>query len=192
MAVTITNNSKAFNNGQNLAIIFSQQKSEQLRFENHGDFLIVFDQDQIIGINVFNYQKYFLVPSGFHLVNEQIKNFLIKNFDQLNETHFENPIKVGQIKNISDHPQSPKLKILQVQFLDAELQIITNVQDLKVDHKYLFALDGAILANAMEIKNTKVINVASQGMIVSYQAIGINQEGLVDCNEYQLNQEFIF
>ena len=64
--------------------------------------------------------------------------------------------------------------------------------DLKLNNHYLFALDGAILANGTKIKKTKVLKIISAGMIVSYQAIGINQEGLVDCSDYDLDQEFNF
>lgn len=191
MAITVTNQS--FNKGKNLAIIFqhiSDQKN--ITTKSFDDFTLIFANDKIVGINVFNYQKYFVAQEGFHLITKEIKNFLIKKFSFLKLDDFVNQIKVGKIQSIKDHPNNSRLKILEVNFSEQVLQIITNVQDLKINHYYVFALAGAVLASGLQIQNTKVMNVESQGMIVSYQAIGINKSGLINFDDYQLNQPFEF
>ena len=191
MAITVTNQS--FNKGKNLAIIFqhiSDQKN--ITTKSFDDFTLIFANDKIVGINVFNYQKYFVAQEGFHLITKEIKNFLIKKFSFLKLDDFVNQIKVGKIQSINDHPNNSRLKILEVNFSEQVLQIITNVQDLKINHYYVFALAGAVLASGLQIQNTKVMNVESQGMIVSYQAIGINKSGLINFDDYQLNQPFEF
>ena len=191
MAITVTNQS--FNKGKNLAIIFqhiSDQKN--ITTKSFGDFTLIFANDKIVGINVFNYQKYFVAQEGFHLITKEIKEFLMKKFTFLKQEDFVNQIKVGKIDSIKDHPNNSRLKILEVNFGEQVLQIITNVQDLKVNHFYVFALAGATLASGLQIQNTKVMNVESQGMIVSYQAIGINQSGLINFDDYKLNQPFEF
>ena len=191
MAITVTNQS--FNKGKNLAIIFqhiSDQKN--ITTKSFGDFTLIFANDKIVGINVFNYQKYFVAQEGFHLITNEIKDFLMKKFTFLKLDDFVNQIKVGKIDSIKDHPNNSRLKILEVNFSEQVLQIITNVQDLKVNNYYVFALAGAVLASGLQIQNTKVMNVESQGMIVSYQAIGINKSGLINFDDYQLNQPFEF
>ena len=191
MAITVTNQS--FNKGKNLAIIFqhiSDQKN--ITTKSFGDFTLIFANDKIVGINVFNYQKYFVAQEGFHLITNEIKDFLMKKFTFLKPEDFVSQIKVGKIDSIKDHPNNSRLKILEVNFSEQVLQIITNVQDLKVNNYYVFALAGAVLASGLQIQNTKVMNVESQGMIVSYQAIGINKSGLINFDDYQLNQPFEF
>ena len=193
MAVTITNNSAVFNEGKNLLIILNDANASLTHKHEEEDFVLLFSNQKLIGINVFDFQKYFKVESGFHLVNSEVKKFFLKHFNDLVKPEdFESFFQIGQVIQIDDHSESAKLKILTVKFKKQTLQIITNVMNLKLNNHYLFALDGAILANGTKIKKTKVLKIISAGMIVSYQAIGINQEGLVDCSDYDLDQEFKF
>ena len=191
MAITVTNQS--FNKGKNLAIFFQNSTNQKnIITKSLDDFTLIFADEKIVGINVFNYQKYFVVQEGFHLITNEIKNFLMKKFTFLKPEDFLSQIKVGKIQSIKDHPNNSRLKLLEVNFGKQVLAIITNVQDLKVNHYYVFALAGATLASGLQIQNTKVMNVESQGMIVSYQAIGINKSGLINFEDYQLDQPFEF
>lgn len=191
MAITVTNQS--FNKGKNLAIFFQNSANQKnITTKSLDDFTLIFADEKIVGINVFNYQKYFIVQEGFHLITNEIKNFLMKKFIFLKPEDFLSQIKVGKIQSIKDHPNNSRLKILEVNFSEQTLQIITNVQEIKVNHFYVFALAGTTLASGLQIQNTKVMNVESQGMIVSYQAIGINQSGLINFEDYQLDQPFEF
>lgn len=72
----------------------------------------------------------------------------------------------GEIIKIDTHPKNDKLKVLQVNN-DKEYQIITNRDDVKLNKKYWFSIEGAILADGSQIANTKVNGISSQGMIMS-------------------------
>ena len=75
MAVTITNNSAVFNEGKNLLIILNDANASLTHKHEEEDFVLLFDNQKLIGINVFDFQKYFKVESGFHLVNSEVKKF---------------------------------------------------------------------------------------------------------------------
>ena len=82
-----------------------------------------------------------------------------------------------EIKSIEKHPEADKLFVTKV---DAgtfgEKQIITNVTGLQAGHKILAALESAKLATGLEIKNTKLKGIESEGMFVGWEELGINQK----------------
>lgn len=196
MAIYITNNGSTFNNKNDLIIIFKNDNDSLFIDKKiNDDFIFLFNEKQrIIGVNILNYKKYFKeVESGYHLVNEEIKKYLLNNFEEyFNNEMFESFIQVGCVKSINAHPKNEKLKILSVDFGQETKTIITNLSSIQIGNKYLFALSGATIATGLKIINSKILGEESQGMIMSYSSIGISREGVVQCNELDLGQSFRF
>lgn len=194
MAIIITNNHKFFNNGKNASIIFKDyENSANFDLKDHGDFKLIIANSKVVGINIFNYQNYFDVAEGYHEVNEKQKNYLLKHFgNYLNESDFDEFYKIGEIKEIEQHPNSDKLKVLKVLFTNEEKQIITNVQTVEKGKKYLFATNGSITFTGLRIVDSKVLNVKSEGMIMSYKSLGQQKEEIIDCTNLALNSKYDF
>ena len=193
MAVTITNDKNCFNNKHLSLLLKDNFDCQNCDIKQEGDFILFFKNSQIVGMNIFNFKNYFEAESGFHLVSTQIKKFLLEKFKQyLKLEDFESFFKIGYVIEKTQHPSSEKLFILKVQFKNECLQIITNVASVEQDKHYLFALNGATTYSGLSIKESKVMNVLSQGMIVSYESLGMNQQGLVDCSNLTIEDEFIF
>ena len=195
MAITLVSNNKLFENKKNMVIIFkdlSPFSTSSTIKEN--DFIFIFSNDVLVGINVMNYQKYFNeVEEGFHLISDEIKNYMLKNYSKyVDEKKFESFFKVGQVKKVSIHPNSDKLKLLNVLFDDKERQIVTNVQTIEENKKYLFAINGATTFSGLRIIDSKVMNVLSEGMIMSYKSLGINKDEIIDCDNLTITDEFVF
>lgn len=197
MAIYITNNGSTFNNKNNLIIVFKNDNDSLLsskRIDN--DFIFIFNnKNEVVGINIFNYKKYFKeeLKEGYHLLNEEMKKYLLSNYKKyLNEKLFDSFIQVGNVLSIISHAKNEKLKVLKIDFGWGTKTIITNLQSIKENCKYLFALSGAITATGLKIVNSKILGEESQGMIMSYSSIGINKEGVVQCNELELGQSFKF
>lgn len=190
----ITNKHPIFEYEKSMIILFKQTSINSINFKKEGDFIFIFNSKELIGINVFNYKKYFSsIENGFHSLNDEVKQYLIKEYKQYVEVgNFNSLIKVGKVVDKKTHPNSDKLFVLKVDFKDNKLQIITNLKDVNINQNYLFALDGATLANGTKIKESKVLNILSQGMIVSYKSLGLDKEGVVDCTNYSLDDDFIF
>ena len=82
-----------------------------------------------------------------------------------------------EIKSIEKHPEADKLFVTKVDTgSSGEKQIITNVAGLQAGQKMLAALEGAKLATGLEIKNTKLKGIESEGMFVGWEELGINQK----------------
>lgn len=198
MAITVVNKNKIFNKSNNLIIIFKNDNNteEQTFVKKENDFIFIFLENKLIGINVLNYKKYFNdIKEGFHKINKNTINYLIKNFSKYinDENIFDDFYKIGLVEQIEIHPNNKNLKILKVTFKNNEVKkIITNVKEIKNNNKYLFALNGSVIYTGQNIVNSKILNVKSEGMILSYKSLGINKEGLVDCTNYNLNDSFDF
>lgn len=193
MAISIINDHKFFNNKKNAIILFKNEcQNSENKIHQDGDFVLIFSNNKVVGINVINYEKYFNLEYGFHVLNDLAKKFLLNKFNNyLTEKDFDDFFMIGEVVEIEQHPNSDKLKVLQVQFNDQKRQIITNYQDTK-KQKYLFAINGATTYQGLVIKNSKVMNVESQGMIMSYKSLGIDQEGIIDCNSSNLEDHYKF
>lgn len=195
MAITITYNSTDFNYQKDAIVIFKQSieqnNSKKIIIEN--DFVLILNNNQVVGINIFNYSNYFSLDEGYHLINNEAKDYLLKKFSNyLKEEDFESFYQIGKINKIENHPFNDKLRILQIEFNKTNLQIVTNVQTLNEGNKYLFAMNGAILANGNQIIESKIGNVLSQGMIVSFNSLGIKKNGLIEINNLNLYDEYVF
>ncbi len=82
-----------------------------------------------------------------------------------------------EIIDIQKHSQADKLFVTRV---DAgkfgKKQIVTNVTGLQKGQKIIAALEGAKLASGIEIKNTKLKGIESQGMFVGWEELGVPQK----------------
>ncbi|WP_022935167.1 hypothetical protein ACJA28_00545 [Mesomycoplasma moatsii] len=194
MSISLVNNHKFFNNKKNVSFLFRDVSNDyDFETKKEGDFIFIFVNNKVVGLNVLNYQQYFQVEEGFHRIKEKVQKYLIDKFpNYLKEENFVSFYKIGKVNQIKNHPSSEKLKVLNVIFNDKERQIITNFQNIELNKNYLFAINGAIIYSGLKILNSKIINVSSEGMIMSYQSLGINQEGLVNCDDLTIDDEYNF
>jgi len=86
------------------------------------------------------------------------------------------PIVVGRIENVEKHPQADKLVVCKVNIGNEYKTILTA--DLSVQEgKYVFvALQGARLANGVEIQEKVMRGVPSQGMMCSLEELRLEQK----------------
>lgn len=194
MSISLVNDHKFFNNKKNVSFFFKDETNEN-NFETRkeDDFIFILANNKVVGLNVLNYERYFPIEEGFHKISNKVKKYLLNKFSNyLKEEDFTSFYKIGQVIKIENHPSSEKLKVLKVIFNDKERQIITNFQNIELNKNYLFAINGAIIYSGLKILNSKIINVSSEGMIMSYQSLGINQEGLVNCDDLTIDDEYNF
>ena len=86
-------------------------------------------------------------------------------------------IVVCEIKKIEQHPNADKLSVCEIDAgAHGILQIVTNAKNIKVGDKVPVSLDGAVLADGMQIKKGKLRGVDSDGMFCGGEEIGITEE----------------
>ena len=93
-------------------------------------------------------------------------------------------VVVGQVKEITKHPDADKLVVTQIDVGASELlQIVTGAKNLTVGDYVPVALDGSILADGTKIKKGKLRGVSSNGMLCSVQELGCDIHDFPEADE---------
>ena len=86
-------------------------------------------------------------------------------------------VVVAQINASAQHPNADRLSVCQVDDGSGQpRQIVCGAKNYKVGDKVPLALPGAVLANDLKIKPSKLRGVESQGMLCSPSELGLSQE----------------
>lgn len=104
-------------------------------------------------------------------------------------------VVVGQIRQAEQHPKADRLRVCQVDVGDATqlLTIVCGAPNARAGIKVAVAMIGAVLPNGMTIQRAKLRDVMSEGMLCSYQELGIAEisEGIIELPEdAPLGQDF--
>jgi phenylalanyl-tRNA synthetase beta chain len=87
-----------------------------------------------------------------------------------------NNIVVGKISSIKNHPNADKLSLCQVTTGECFYSIVCGAKNMRVGDKVALAMDGALLANGMKIKKTKIRGEPSEGMMCSEEELEIGED----------------
>lgn len=165
MSLIITNNTTL----KNKAIIFLKSKTGKIKTETKGDLTVIYSDNEPVGLNIFNYQKYFEAQEGAHTVSDIQKDAISKlGFEITNDFPF---FSIGEVIEREVHPKSERLFVLKVQ-TDKELQIVTNSTNSLIGTKVVVARVGSILPTGLNITFSKVMGVPSEGMLCGGETLG--------------------
>ena len=86
-------------------------------------------------------------------------------------------VVVAQITASAQHPNADRLSVCQVDDGSGQTrQIVCGAKNYQVGDKVPLALAGAVLANDLKIKPSKLRGVESQGMLCSPSELGLSEE----------------
>jgi phenylalanyl-tRNA synthetase beta chain len=86
-------------------------------------------------------------------------------------------VVVAQITASSQHPNADRLSVCQVEDGSGQMrQIVCGAKNYKVGDKVPLALPGAVLANDLKIKSSKLRGVESEGMLCSPSELALSAE----------------
>ncbi len=86
-------------------------------------------------------------------------------------------VVVAKIVRIEKHPEADRLQVCEVDTGGPEaLTIVCGANNVKVGMKTAAALEGAVLANNLKIKSSKLRGVLSHGMLCSARELGLTEE----------------
>lgn len=193
MAVSITSDLEIFDT--TLIVIFSAPSESDwvVEIETKDAVLFLDNNENLLSINIFNYKNYFSdVEKGFHYFTKDNRKIIEKEFGkQFKKIAFDENILISKVLSKEKHPKNEKLFILEIKNKFGQKTVLTNLANIEVGKNYLMAFEGAFLANGLIIKETKINSVISQGMLVSYRALGIEKDGLVNVKEKLLTENFV-
>lgn len=85
-------------------------------------------------------------------------------------------VVTGRVMSCEEHPHADKLFVCQVDVGDETLQIVCGASNVDVNQTVAVAKPGAVLPGDFKIKQTKIRDVESSGMICSLQELGVAEE----------------
>ena len=91
-------------------------------------------------------------------------------------THNIDNLVIGQIKKVSDHPDSDHLHVCSVDIGSEELQIVCGAPNVREGLKVIVAKVGAVLPGDFEIKKSKIRGVESCGMMCALFELGLEEK----------------
>ncbi len=83
---------------------------------------------------------------------------------------------VGKIVGIEKHPNADKLSVCYVKIGQENIDIVTNSKTVKIGDLVPVALDGAVLANGINIKKGELRGVMSYGMFCGPEELGLEKD----------------
>ncbi|QSF13555.1 TyrS-associated PheT N-terminal domain-related protein TapR [Mycoplasma sp. Mirounga ES2805-ORL] len=97
---------------------------------------------------------------------------------------------LGKIISRQQHPKSEKLFLLSVDFGNDELiKIVTNTTYTSEGKYFFFARPGSITSEGLEILNSEVVGVESQGMLCMPHSLGLKEDvNLFELMDWKSNE----
>ena len=172
---------------KDVAIVFIKALSGEKDIVRYGDLLIIKINNEVAGLNIKNFNKYFEVKDGAHTINKDQRNAIEKIGYVIEENTF---FSIGEVIENVVHPKSDKLFKLKVK-TDKELQIVTNAKNALVGSKVVVANIGAILPSGTDIVKSKIMGVESHGMLCGGETLGLEQTEGVYHPEGNAGDKFI-
>ena len=88
-----------------------------------------------------------------------------------------NNMMIGYVRECVAHPDSDHLHVCQVELKDGVVsQIVCGAPNVCAGKKVMVALPGAVLPGDFKIKPSKIRGVESNGMLCSFQELGIEEK----------------
>ncbi|AAT28017.1 TyrS-associated PheT N-terminal domain-related protein TapR [[Mycoplasma] mobile] len=184
-----------------MALIFKQSNNfyinfnnleEDLRIKQSKNFCFIYSKEKLVALNIFDFDKFSYLKEGFSILAFKEKNILLEEFPEIFKDFIFQPFYlVGFIEKIEKHPNSDKLIIINIKS-NKNYKIVTNRIDLKQGEKLVFATSNSYLPNGLKISNSKVVNIESEGMILSYKSLNLKNSDELIKSDFEIGKEFVF
>lgn len=112
------------------------------------------------------------------------------NVEKVETTNIKN-LTIGQILEVTNHPDSDHLHICTVDVKDQILTIVCGASNVKPNLKVIVAKENAILPGNFVIKKSKIRGIKSCGMLCALYELGLEEktEELYNKGITELNQD---
>lgn len=165
------------------------------------DVCVLYNQDEIIGYNLFNASHYIS-----HLNDGKVKikpklveelNVILTKLNLLNvESDYDDKFVVGKITSIEEHPDSDHLHICQVDVKDSMLQIVCGAPNVTLNQHVVVAKVDAVMPSGLIIRPSQLRGIDSSGMLCSERELALpnapDVRGILvlDESKYQVGESF--
>lgn len=161
--------------------------------ENFNNYTLLFNDDKLVGINIFNLKNPFNLATGII----QPQNDLLNWIKSLTDIDFNSNItKHFVIVEVCDCEPIPKTHLhkCNVSDGDSKYNIICGASNVKKGLKTVLAKANTILPNGKYITSGQVMGFQSDGMLCSYKELNLpfNQQGIIEVDDnFKMGDEFL-
>lgn len=190
-----------YNNAHVGDVLFVSLKSgKSPSYTHHDGVTVIKDNDEIIGVNIFNASDKFdlekdvvnVTPTEAHV--DKINEILTAAGEAQIEADLSPKFVVGYVSEKSQHPDADKLNVCQVDVGDGSLKIVCGAPNVDAGQKVVVAQVGAWMPDGMYIKPSKLRGIESNGMICSKTELNLEDDGIdgiyVLSDDYEVGQSF--
>lgn len=188
------------NNHVGDVLLVSLKSAKSPSYTHHDGVTVIKDNDEIIGMNIFNASDKFdlekdvvnVTPTESHV--DKINEILTASGEVQIEADLSPKFVVGYVSEKSQHPDADKLNVCQVDIGDDSLKIVCGAPNVDAGQKVVVAQVGAWMPDGMYIKPSKLRGVESNGMICSKKELNLEDDGIdgiyVLNDDYEVGQSF--
>jgi len=174
------------------------RKTEDVSYEHHGDITLIKDNDEVIGLNIFNAENNLSLSdkdiNDYEVMVPEINNLLSKNGIEKLEFDLKPKFIVGKVIEKEANPDADKLNVTKVDVGTEVLQIVCGAPNVDTEQKVVVARVGAIMPDGLYIKPSALRGVDSNGMICSKKELNLKDDGVkgiyVLDDSYNVGQPF--
>lgn len=177
-------------------LIICIQNIEFDHIDKNDEFIILKNQNEIIGINIFNFSKYMKIKNGYIYPTNDIIS-IIKKITNIDISKFKsNNFQVGKISSF-EKIINTKLSKCNVDINGEVLQIICGASNFVINDLVVIANINAMLPNGFFITKSKLQGFDSYGMLCSAKELNLNFTNdakgilILDRNKYKIGQEYL-
>lgn len=96
--------------------------------------------------------------------------------ESINSYQDMNGLVVAEILDIRKHENTDKLNLVDIDYGDERLTVVSSAKNMQIGDKVVFAKLGAKLPFGIEIKEATFEGVVSKGMLCGYEELGVNED----------------
>ena len=158
--------------GDVLMIVFNHDKRATRNAQND-DVVALYENDELIGINIFNFSNIVKIHSEglivlppnqlIDAINAKIENVGLSKLPYKEQSGF----KIGHVLTCEEHPDSDHLHCLTVDVKEEVLDIVCGAPNVKVGQKVVVAMPGTTMFDGSLIFPSELRGIKSNGMLCS-------------------------
>lgn len=177
-----------FYNKSNLkdTMVVSIKNIKPTEIETNNNYCILKNNDEIIGINIFNVSSKININEGYLKFNDDIKNFILKITKIDLSKYYEPQFLIGKVIKCTPI-QNTHLHLCKVDTKKEILQIVCGAKNVKQNIYVVVAKENTCMPNGIIIVKSKLQGYESCGMLCSEKELknnpNIESQGILIVNE---------
>lgn len=178
-------------NSNNGTLLITLSDKDVNNIKNYNNYSLLFNNNELIGINIFDINNEFKFQTGLVYPNEQLLNWIksITNHSLKKEVNFV-VAKVEECQNI-ENTHLHKCIIFDG---NNKYDVVCGAKNVKKGLKVVLAKNNTIMPNGKIILAGAVMGIKSEGMLCSARELKLknDSDGIIELDDsYYIGNEFL-